>query len=275
MPDGWECNVDSMVWWQWHVECSRWRDMISETGTQWFVCLSVCVLFTCELAMSRYFWWHLFVHLSIHTNSRKLLIRNWYNLVEICPMVNARIDWNLVALTFDRESYFCTSSTQAIYFEWLGLVTLFSVWRYIFRISRSRSSFKVMGLISRSRSQNSSTAQVYAPLGDSLICVMLFVTVLVTNNLVCVCVCICLYRTRRMQRSCKWLLIQHLCHSSQSALHTRRAERYWRTWALLWLLDRRLLLLVAVALGMCYVNFVLFYFVIAVVVHLLNCLWVK
>jgi len=51
-----------------------------------------------------------------------------------------------LTLTFDLESYFRIFSIQAITFEWLDLATSFSVWRYIFRISRSHSSFKFMGL---------------------------------------------------------------------------------------------------------------------------------
>jgi len=67
-------------------------------------------------------------------------------------------------LAFDLESYSCTSSFQAVYFEWLDIATSFSVWRYIFRILKSQLSFKVMGLISRSQLQNSGSVQVCAPL---------------------------------------------------------------------------------------------------------------
>jgi len=63
-------------------------------------------------------------------------------------MSHATSDWKLV--TFDFDSYFGTFSIRAIYFEWLDLATSFSVRRYIFRISRSRFSFKVMGPRSRS-----------------------------------------------------------------------------------------------------------------------------
>jgi len=48
---------------------------------------------------------------------------------------------------------------QAVSFESLKLAASFSVWRYIFSIFRSPSSFKVSELISRSRSQNSGSAQ--------------------------------------------------------------------------------------------------------------------
>jgi len=50
--------------------------------------------------------------------------------------------WHLM-LTFDLESYVHIFSCQAILFEWLYLATSVLVWRYIFRISRSRYSFKV------------------------------------------------------------------------------------------------------------------------------------
>jgi len=97
---------------------------------------------------SRYwFWQRLSVCLSVNTKSRKLLIGNWCNLVRICPMVNARSDWKLV--TFDLERHF-VFLVQAVIFEWLVVAALYSVCRYIFRIFRSRSIFKVMG--SRSRS---------------------------------------------------------------------------------------------------------------------------
>jgi len=82
------------------------------------VCLSVCV--------------------TVRTISQKLLIRNWCNLVWICPMVNAKSTWRL--MTFDLDlwpwvifSYFFPS--QALSFEFFKLAASFSVWMYIFRIS--------------------------------------------------------------------------------------------------------------------------------------------
>jgi len=66
---------------------------------------------------------------------------------------SVRCGWKLV--TFDPESYFRPFSFQHVYFEWLDLATSFSVWRYIFRVSRSRFSVKVMG--PRSRSQQCAT----------------------------------------------------------------------------------------------------------------------
>jgi len=53
--------------------------------------------------------------------------------------------WWHLTFTFDLESYFCTLSIQATYYEWLDLAISFSVWRYIFRISRSWFSFEIMG----------------------------------------------------------------------------------------------------------------------------------
>jgi len=83
-------------------------------------------------------------------------MRNWCNLVGICPMWNAKSGWKFV--TFDLDiwpwelfSYFFL--IWAILFEWLYLATSFSVWKYIFGISGSNFSFKVMGLSSRSRQQ--------------------------------------------------------------------------------------------------------------------------
>jgi len=76
---------------------------------------------------------------SVCTKSRKLLIRNWCKLVGICPIVNSRSIWKLVTFDLDLESYFRIFPAHAIPFA-----TSFLVWRYIFRISRSLFSFKVM-----------------------------------------------------------------------------------------------------------------------------------
>jgi len=107
---------------------------------------------------------------SVRTKPWKLLFWNWRNLVGICPMTNARSGSKLV--TFDRNlwhwglfSYFSIHN---------GFTWQLQVWRYIFRISRSPSSFQVMGLISRSWSQNSSSMQVCTPLGHSLFSAVVF-----------------------------------------------------------------------------------------------------
>jgi len=84
-------------------------------------------------------------------------------------------------LTFDLESHLHTFSILAIYFERFDLATSFSVGdtssEYLGHGSISRSwvqgqghsSVKVDGLISRSRSQNSGSVQLCAPLGHDLI----------------------------------------------------------------------------------------------------------
>jgi len=46
------------------------------------------------------------VCVSVRTKSRKLLIRNWCNLVGVCPMVNARSGWKLVTFDLELFSYF-------------------------------------------------------------------------------------------------------------------------------------------------------------------------
>jgi len=66
-------------------------------------------------------------------------------------MVNARSGSKSSA--FDLLSYFHPFAIQPVYFEWLDLATSFLIWRYIFRISTSWFSFKVMGPRSRSRQQ--------------------------------------------------------------------------------------------------------------------------
>jgi len=89
------------------------------------------------------------VCLSICLKSRKLLTRNWCNLVEICPTINAKSVWKLVIFDLDLWpwelwSYFRIFPAQVIPFEWLYLANSFLVWGYIFRTSRSWFSFKVM-----------------------------------------------------------------------------------------------------------------------------------
>jgi len=65
-----------------------------------------------------------------------------------------------VTLTFDLESYFDIFLIPGIPFEWLCLAASFLVGRYIFRISRSHFSLKVMGLRSRSRQRKSGSMQL-------------------------------------------------------------------------------------------------------------------
>jgi len=95
------------------------------------------------------------------------------SVVFVCPVINlsAQFNWWVcvpmaISLAADPlsdilESNFHTFLIQPICFEWLDLATSFSVWRYILIVSKSPSTFKVMGLISRSR--------VCAPLRHSLI----------------------------------------------------------------------------------------------------------
>jgi len=94
------------------------------------------------------------VCLSLRTKSRKPLIRNWCNLLGICPVVNARGVWKLV--TFDLESYFRTYLSYNFRTDWpVDLATLTLIWRYDLRISMSRSSF---GSDPRLRSPQQETA---------------------------------------------------------------------------------------------------------------------
>jgi len=66
--------------------------------------------------------------------------------------------WHLT-LTLSFENYFRTFLIQAIPFQ-RHVATLCSVQRYIFRIFRSRFSFKVMGLTSRSRQRKSGSVHL-------------------------------------------------------------------------------------------------------------------
>jgi len=58
---------------------------------------------------------------------------------------NAQSNSELLTL----RHFYIFFSIQALSFECLKLAASFSVWGYVFRISRSPSSFKVMGLVSR------------------------------------------------------------------------------------------------------------------------------
>jgi len=116
-----------------------------------------------SLPASRYcFWRCLCVCASVRTKSQKLIIRNWCNLVGMCPMVNARSGSKLVTFDFDLWPWelFSNFSMQGIYFEWLDLATSFSVWIYTFRISSPRFSFKIVGLRSRSQQRKTGSVQL-------------------------------------------------------------------------------------------------------------------
>jgi len=90
---------------------------------------------------------------SVCTMSQKLLIRNWCNLVGICPMVNARGGWKLVSFDlglwhWELFSYFSSSgyTSQTV---WPNNFT-FSMVMHLISSSRSWFSFKVTGPRSRS-----------------------------------------------------------------------------------------------------------------------------
>jgi len=130
------------------------------------------------------------VRLSVRITTRKLLIGNWCKLVGICPL------------------------------QWLDLATSFSAWGYIFRISRSGSSFKGTGLRSRSRQQKTATRRFVLPSDTAnyyrLLWVWLSVPVRATGK----------------ESSAKWLL---LCRVGRRTLYSRwfcifvlLAFRFWR-----------------------------------------------
>jgi len=200
-----------------------------------------CLFPACQLCCKQVLFLAASVCVSVRTKSRKLLVGNQRNLVEICPALNATGVWKLVTfdrelfsyfsnsgytfwmalpsyfifdrdttseylghgsvswswvqgqghgneravacnskttgrkllgidrnicyelLTFDFGTYFWISSIQALSFEFLKLAASFSVWRYIFRIFRSPSSFKVIWLTSVSRSQISAARRFVLP----------------------------------------------------------------------------------------------------------------
>jgi len=80
--------------------------------------------------------------------------------LEYAPWYTLEVVWRWwhLTLSFDLKSYFHTFWIHAIYFKWLDLATLFSV--YIFITSRPQFSFKDMGPRSRSWQQNSSSMQL-------------------------------------------------------------------------------------------------------------------
>jgi len=123
------------------------------------------------LNLCTYLWFFLYLHatyaaswycfwqcLSVCTKSWKLQDRNGCNSVRIWPKGNTRSRWKLMAS--DLDSFFVFFPPQAILYEWLYLATSFSVRWYIFRISRSRFSFKVIGPRSRSQQWKSSSVQL-------------------------------------------------------------------------------------------------------------------
>jgi len=186
--------------WPFHLSCSSttptpsvllsWR---YATFIKKICQLIIAVAFSCSLYCSCILcfftclhWWRLFVCMSacvsVCTKSRKLLVRNRCNLVGLCPMGDFRSGWKLVIFDLDfwpweLFSYFLFAmymSSSSKSFEYLSVATSFSVWRYMFRISRLPSSFKVIGLISRSQQRESGRAQVCAPLGHSLTCICVY-----------------------------------------------------------------------------------------------------
>jgi len=109
---------------------------------------------------------------AVACNSKKLVGIYWGLIGRNICYDSARSNSELLTFwlwPWDILSYFSNSSSS---FECLKLAASLLVWRYIFRISRL-PSFRAMGLISRSRFQNSCSAQVCAPLGHSLIFVLL------------------------------------------------------------------------------------------------------
>jgi len=84
--------------------------------------------------------------------------------------------------------YFCIFQFKLLRFECLKWATSFSVWGYAFRISKSPLSFKVTALMSRL--QNSSRAQVCAPLGHSLIVSVRLYTERVRHNIFGISICV-------------------------------------------------------------------------------------
>jgi len=110
----------------------------------------------------------LFVRLAVRLSaqkSQKLLVGNWCNYVLWWTPEVVGSWWHLT-FDLDRKLFFSFHCCNTIHissiinsFECLNLATSFSRWSYIFRISRSPSSFKVIGLISRSREQKSGSEQ--------------------------------------------------------------------------------------------------------------------
>jgi len=88
------CCVDYLDKCYFYVMCFRF----------FLLFITVDIYLRASYAASRYCFWRrlsvcLCICASVRTKSRKLLVRNWCNLVAICPTVNARSIWKLV--TFD------------------------------------------------------------------------------------------------------------------------------------------------------------------------------
>jgi len=148
----------------WRIDRASWRQRISfekrkcnnsskrQLGHNWllacqlccdqvlFLSASVC-LFVCLSAKNLENYW-------LETNVAWWEYESWRTQ----ELVESR--WHLT-LTFDLwpSKLLFLFLISDIHFEWLYLATSFSWRRYIFRISRSGFSFKVMVTRSRSRSQ--------------------------------------------------------------------------------------------------------------------------
>jgi len=96
----------------------------------------IFLIFTCAHAASKYcFWRRLCVCLCACPHEIKIDV-TWQEYVQWWTLEVVGSWWNL---TFTFESYFRIFRIQARSFEWLDRATSFSVWRYIFKISRSHS----------------------------------------------------------------------------------------------------------------------------------------
>jgi len=136
---------------------------VGSYGKEWdWLCSAIdCIqhLFSCLVSVSRFYYLRacceqvLLSAASVALYAQNLencRVRSRCNLVVICLMVNARTGWKL--LTFDLDlwpwelfaylfSLAVLMSSSIKSFRCFNVATTFSVWRYIFRVSRSPSSF--------------------------------------------------------------------------------------------------------------------------------------
>jgi len=136
----WDCRTFSALLRECIVLCCCMTDSLQ--GGVWYWChcplLGVITCMPATLGKQVLF---LVASVSVHTKSRKLLIRNWCNLVGICPMVSARSGWKL--MTFDLDlwpwelfsCYFSSGYTFQLYCrygdtfsEYIGHGSVSSYW---------------------------------------------------------------------------------------------------------------------------------------------------
>jgi len=132
-----------------------------------FLCLFLNLGYTSRMALPSSFIFNVEIHLRLswlwfsfkvmglmsrsqQCKRSSMQFKNYWP--EIAGDINIYSEFiDILTLTFYLETYFSFFSIQAPSFECLELSALFSVWEYIFRISRSPLSFMCINFVSHNR----------------------------------------------------------------------------------------------------------------------------